>query len=732
MPIVRGVLQDIQGAPIEGAVVKARLISTTRTTPVYAEGGEVKVRGAAVATDATGLFQLSLDSNEGLIPAGTYYEVTTQPGTKDEKIFTVSVPVGAGPFDVEDVLHDPPSALVTPALTAHKLTVKDHGDWADVVPAAGQVPIWDGTKYIPGDTVSTDIEAAALVTAHNADEAAHPAIAADITAEAATRAAADIALDAAIDATVEALADLDSELDAAIAASLPVSHTTPRSPSPATLTTTAIATGSENIVHKPMHVSKDGRVFGGVGRALLESTDEWATRTVIKDFAETDGGAITSVRSLDNGEMLVAMFHQPAAVPSPLPASLMLSSGFAANPATATWTKVLETSLGNSDIIDRCVSVAGPYVLVGEYGIPKGDAIHAWFSDDYGQTFSQVFDLTDYGGDPANAHVHGTAVDPWERRLYVLGGDGDNRGIFYASIDAPTEWTKLIDEQPTTGIATSSGVYFGTDESPHGILRATRGLVLETEQVYTRATGIVGSKVAWRGRPGDPVLFTFGQFETGTEGVLVATADGENFYPIYVAGRVIDFAVGPTNGGNLLGVTANADGTKTVWRAPAPSWAPSAATPATTDTQIWLPARRWGQGISATESTLAALWKVWQMSTGHSILATEFDFQDWATFNVDLYVVNGSATPGNWVWRLGKKVGTPTLDYTNTSFTTDSDVTQAAPAQNTRGAPIRLNSAPIDVPGAGNALALRIDRRATGDTIAGTANVLGVLLTKAS
>jgi peptidoglycan/xylan/chitin deacetylase (PgdA/CDA1 family) len=173
LPPVFNVLTQPDGTPIENAVVEIRLIANTTTQ--RGEGFVTSTQESIlwrkhVSTDADGRWEANLQPNSEITPDGTVYLIAEDPpGRAKAEEHYISVPDTAGPHWLYDILTEAPASLASSALELHRDSVKDHDDWSDSAPSAGQVPIWNGSAYVPGDTVATDIEAAALVTAHNAD-----------------------------------------------------------------------------------------------------------------------------------------------------------------------------------------------------------------------------------------------------------------------------------------------------------------------------------------------------------------------------------------------------------------------------------------------------------------------------------------------------------------------------------------------------------------------------------
>jgi hypothetical protein len=205
------------GTPVPKAHVKITARGSGREA-VFKNGGSILVGPVTLHDeDGNGSITATLDRNSDLLPSSSYYVFEMPTGDGRTKLTPFQVPAsGAGPFSIEDLLIDPPGQVESSALASHRVSVKDHGDISDTSPTAGQVLIWNGAEYVPGDTISTDLEAAGLVAVEAAaraaaDTAEASARASAISSEASTRATADTA-----EATSRANADatLQNNLDA--------------------------------------------------------------------------------------------------------------------------------------------------------------------------------------------------------------------------------------------------------------------------------------------------------------------------------------------------------------------------------------------------------------------------------------------------------------------------------------------------------------------------------------
>jgi len=151
---------------------------------------------------------------------------------------------------------------------------------------------------------------------------------------------------------------------------------------------------------------------------------------------------------LHDGEILVYV----NTVSSITTTTVYKSSGFVANPATATFTQVLQTvgglahvaysanqsSLGSNGVV--VMSESGNQTVSGG-GNTALKAIRAWISTDYGSTFAPLFNLVDWAvsigvADPYPAHLHGVSYDEEWDRIWICYGDG--------FVPAPVTYAQVI------------------------------------------------------------------------------------------------------------------------------------------------------------------------------------------------------------------------------------------------------------------------------------------------
>jgi hypothetical protein len=304
---------------------------------------------------------------------------------------------------------------------------------------------------------------------------------------------------------------------------------------------------------QPIGMLADGRLYGRISNALYVSDDSGLNWTLVQSNSISSPGII---RDLADGEILLGN-----------PGTLHRSSGWASNPETATFSSVLTSSASGSFLRRTIDTGSDGVVLVTEYG-PKDSSIadrarKVWLSTNNAQTFTEVFDLRDEYPDPDpfdNAHMHGCGYDEWNQRLWIAHGDAGYRGIRYAPLNDPTNWTLLSEDQPTTLTPTEFGVVVGTDNTPNGVWIIRPDLTLDKTayRIVDHALTSGGlshvAQNAHRGLDG-LVYVSFGLALSEGRGIIAAS-DGAQAWEVWrdsEPGRGIFHVHGPDNNGKLTG-----------------------------------------------------------------------------------------------------------------------------------------------------------------------------------
>lgn len=223
---------------------------------------------------------------------------------------------------------------------------------------------------------------------------------------------------------------------------------------------------SNNNGYYPLWVNQNGVIYSSFnGLNLYKSNDNGQSYTFIHTFARK----INTVREMDNGELLVGIDYALDSTPG----EDFISSG-----NQKTFTKVITHSVNSRLYGAWNVNVHGSLVILGEYG-NQGKAQKVWRSDDYGQTFELIFDLSEYAPVPTSAHLHGVLYDKYWDRIWLIYGDGvidinDNQGGYYSDDHGQT-WTKMyVGNQLLNMYAFEDSVLFFTDSAPNGVYRYQR------------------------------------------------------------------------------------------------------------------------------------------------------------------------------------------------------------------------------------------------------------------
>lgn len=219
----------------------------------------------------------------------------------------------------------------------------------------------------------------------------------------------------------------------------------------------------------PIGSIADGRLYGRDGTRLMVSDNLGTTWALVRDLPTSDGAIITLYDTTDGEVILV--FEK----------GIYRTTGWGTNKATATLTKTLSAP-GTSTFYqwgtdsDPGSGWATAATYVGS--MPYNHARYCWLSKDGGRTWAVVYDLADHvdetGGTLADCHTHLTAIDRWAGptpRIWFTWHRAGLSGYGYTlySDDGGQTWTRIANARHTVGIATRTGMVFGTDENPNGI-----------------------------------------------------------------------------------------------------------------------------------------------------------------------------------------------------------------------------------------------------------------------
>lgn len=341
----------------------------------------------------------------------------------------------------------------------------------------------------------------------------------------------------------------------------------PRVVSPLTVVPTIVA--DDEII---LWLSEAGRLWKrSRDTHTLYHLDEGGSWTEDGTFADK---SVWPVRDLPNGEVFIGLS------PATDPPEFWVSSGY--QTGSPTWTQVLTVD-NNPDPVDGHqqvllleASVSKVYdniVCVTEYD--TGHAYRkAWMSQDYGNTFSLIYDGDQHGQDNSSAHIHAIAYDPWWQRIWIVRGDylaGTPNHLITYSDDFGQTWQTMPDigVQFLSVWPTKDFLLFGTDSVPNGIFRVWREnkylpkfeFVYQCQPANDVDLTLEGIATFQRG-DGYPVLLAFapqGDYPAPVQ--VISTADGVNFTELYrdptadPASGNIDIICGPTDSGQTFAHT---------------------------------------------------------------------------------------------------------------------------------------------------------------------------------
>lgn len=223
----------------------------------------------------------------------------------------------------------------------------------------------------------------------------------------------------------------------------------------------------------------DGRLYSIQGARLCYSVDFGQSWTPIGPSGVTGGRLAHSILPLGDGEVLLATsstLYKTVGWPS----STFTTKLVFTNPTTSTFLP------WGVDTTPSGLAVATAYQAGSLAGFEQSR--YVWLSQNNGETWSVIRDLDAVGKN--DQHIHFAVFDPWQNnRIYIGHHNYDNvtgsGKVIEYSDDRGATWTPLdinltvggvsIIAQPTTAVATSGGIVFGSDDALTGLFVLRRG-----------------------------------------------------------------------------------------------------------------------------------------------------------------------------------------------------------------------------------------------------------------
>lgn len=465
--------------------------------------------------------------------------------------------------------------------------------------------------------------------------------------------------------------------------------------------TPAVFTGNTHTARPARYriVGQDKRDLTIIGadlnlNTLVRSTDDAATWQALNGHVFQT--APDYIGHTDDGEVVVGTIATLAHG-----ASIWKSSGWARNPATATFTKTLQFTTG-LNLAYGGFEVKGNVVFISEYG-PQGDdpavesARRAYLSTDAGRTFTQVFDLdtvtvagqdTPWGSPTRRQHLHGCAYDQqWDRLWLVVGDASGPSGV--CAVIYSDDWGSTWQAYPET-VSTiahwqsvlpdslDNAIVFASDFDANGLRRIGRsgyrkGTGYGAAHLFDGGTGIRVIGIRKHQAPGQknaPHLYTFAAVTADYPGGVVGTLDeGRTFHTLYKdpnrTGASLDYrgattCVGPTNTGRYVtefnDLTRYPTGSVMVSELQTtPLEAPAS------NGEVFISAASLYSTVGAPvpPSPLTAIYGFpsWRLpSSDRSTVAAMIGAPDgWKTYRIEVVYSNPGTNSGNIAWRLDTK-----------------------------------------------------------------------------
>lgn len=275
-------LTDAANRPMNRQQVRVALVAPGN--PFRPDADTAVIQVATVSTDHDGRFDVDLPPMSTYEYVGARYRVDARDGMPQsaDALWYIAVPDGAGPFNLRDILTDPPPAgEPIPPVGAHSLG--QHTDVDLSGETSGQVLKFNGTKWVPGTDLTgggslawTDITG--KPTVFPSDIPSVSGLSAALTSKAdaaATSTALASKADAAAVATALGLKADTTALTAGLAtkantSALAALATVVDEKADADTTTAALATKASKLVLRQAYITS------GAGSPLPDTLGAWA------------------------------------------------------------------------------------------------------------------------------------------------------------------------------------------------------------------------------------------------------------------------------------------------------------------------------------------------------------------------------------------------------------------------------------------------------------------------
>lgn len=336
------------------------------------------------------------------------------------------------------------------------------------------------------------------------------------------------------------------------------------------------------------------RTLWGVDKTnlrLVRSTNDTTSWATLCNYVFP--AAPTAFGVLASGEVVVTITGT---------AQVYVSTGWPANPTTATFTKVLDVARSTVGFASTYggLSVYGNKILVTEYGPQTSGglataATKQYLSKDGGATWKTTIDLAatttivNGGAQPwlastANAmHTHGGAIDPYWDAIWVCFGDGGignssgYSGVMFSADEGAT-WTSVTlsadsSYQSVMPFVTEDAIFLLSDGTPNGVYRIGRAAYRQATTIEsvcilgTNPAAIIGTRISRAPFGSSPILCAATGTTSTAVGFIFYSSDGgftwEQAYrdANTVAGGAqyvgLQGVWGPTNTGKIVGTMSD-------------------------------------------------------------------------------------------------------------------------------------------------------------------------------